>query len=318
MQYYMSNFNDADCQSICFGSAPQYDLIHLAGRLLRHGDAPTALTDQQKFEVNQDPKLVKYRKKRTITLERMKSRGYSTRAAAEGTKLAEQYDYYNKKADSLCKSLKSKRLQQAIQDFHHSVHIEEVDRQLNGIKPSSIIAPPKLQYDLPERAQVAQLFSQTADVTSREELYLLRVNLIKTLAQLCKRRESPCRRQQKREHVTSPSNLSTKIDPYLWDEKVTKISGALAVPERSGTSWLFCAFCRWADGEVGEEQRIKLWRVDSLARHLRTQHLTRRRTPFNCPYDGCSIVLRSTEHFANHAERQHGDRLPPSIIQHKS
>lgn len=46
VQYYMSTFNDADCQSICFGSAPQHDLAHLAGRLLRHGDAPTALTDE--------------------------------------------------------------------------------------------------------------------------------------------------------------------------------------------------------------------------------------------------------------------------------
>ena len=68
VQYYMSTFNDVDCQTICFGSAPQHDLIHLAGRLLRHGDAPTALTNQQKFEVNQDPDLVAFRRKRTLAL----------------------------------------------------------------------------------------------------------------------------------------------------------------------------------------------------------------------------------------------------------
>src|SRR4051812_21286640 len=101
VQYYMSTFNDVDCQTICFGSAPQYDLIHLAGRLLRHGDAPTALTDQQKFEVNEDPDLVTHRRKRTRALQQMKSQGYRSRADAEGTELAARYDRYKKKADRL-------------------------------------------------------------------------------------------------------------------------------------------------------------------------------------------------------------------------
>ncbi|KAK3933707.1 hypothetical protein QBC46DRAFT_368631 [Diplogelasinospora grovesii] len=142
--------------------APQYDLVHLAGRLLRHGDAPTALTDQQRFEISQTPKL-------------MKSKGYPTRAAAEGTELAARYDHYKKKADRLNKKLKAKRLQQAIKDFHHSIHVDEVNRQLNGIQPSQVIVPPTIEYELPERAR----------------LHPLRVNLVRALAQLCKRRESP-------------------------------------------------------------------------------------------------------------------------------
>ncbi|KAK3934553.1 hypothetical protein QBC46DRAFT_368131 [Diplogelasinospora grovesii] len=116
--------------------APQYDLIHLAGRLLRHGDAPTALTDQQRKQ-------------------QMKSKGYPTRAAAEGTELAARYDHYKKKADRLNKKLKAKRLQQAIKDFHHSIHVDEVNRQLNGIQPSQVIVPPTIEYELPERARVA-------------------------------------------------------------------------------------------------------------------------------------------------------------------
>jgi len=192
VQYYMSTFNDADCQSICFGSAPQRDLVHLAGRLLRHGDAPTALTDNQRFEVSQNPKLMKCRQKRSKALEAMKLQGYSTRAAAEGTTLAVQYDHYKKKADCLNKKLKSERLQQAIKDFHDSIHIVEINRQLKGTKPSRVIAPPTINYELPERAQVARLFSQAADVLTREALYPLRMSLVKTMARLCKRRESPC------------------------------------------------------------------------------------------------------------------------------
>ena len=211
VQYYMSNFNDADCQSICFGSAPQRDLVHLAGRLLRHGDAPTALTDNQRFEVSQDPKLVKCRQKRSKVLEAMKSQGYSTRAAAEGTRLAAQYDHYKKKADSLNKMLKSERLQQAIKDFHDSIHIEEINRQLNGTKPSRVIAPPTINYELPERAQVARLFSQFADVLTREALYPLRMTLVRTMARLCKRRESPCRHQMRRRRLETQKPLTEKL-----------------------------------------------------------------------------------------------------------
>ncbi|KAM4067346.1 hypothetical protein HRG_001311 [Hirsutella rhossiliensis] len=40
LQYYMSNFIDVDCQSICFGTAPQHDLVQLAARLRRHDGAP--------------------------------------------------------------------------------------------------------------------------------------------------------------------------------------------------------------------------------------------------------------------------------------
>ncbi|KAK3934110.1 hypothetical protein QBC46DRAFT_429032 [Diplogelasinospora grovesii] len=177
VQYYMSTFNDTDCQSICFGSAPQHDLIHLAGRLLRHGDAPTALTDQQKLEVNQDPELVRYREKRTRTLQRMKSQGYRTRADAEGTELAAQYDRHKKKADSVSKKLKTQRLESVIKEFHDSVHVKEINRQLNGIKPPDVIAPPTIEYDLPERARLARLFSRAADVTNRDELHPLRMDL---------------------------------------------------------------------------------------------------------------------------------------------
>ncbi|KXX73588.1 hypothetical protein MMYC01_210372, partial [Madurella mycetomatis] len=197
VQYYISTFNDADCQSICFGSAPQYDLVHLAGRLLRHSDAPTALTNQQKFEVNQDSKLVKYRRERTRALQELKSQGYRTRADAEGTNLVARYDCYKRKANRLSKKLKSERLQRAIEEFHDSVHVDEINRQLNGIKPADVIAPPSITYDLPERARVARLFSRAADMKVRDELHPLCMDLVRTTTQLCKRIESPYRRQAK-------------------------------------------------------------------------------------------------------------------------
>jgi len=64
-RFYMTDYNDVDFQEIVFGSEPQRDLIHLMGRLLRHGDAPKRLTEHQKAEVNNDPKLAKLRQNGT-------------------------------------------------------------------------------------------------------------------------------------------------------------------------------------------------------------------------------------------------------------
>jgi hypothetical protein len=295
----MSTFNDTDCQSVCFGSAPQYDLVHLAGRLLRHGGAPTTLTDEQRLEVSRHPKLVEYRQKSAILLEKMKSRGYSSRAAAEGTELADQYDQYRKKCANLGTKLRRMRLQQAIKDFHDSIHIDEINQQLHGLKASSVIAPPTASYELPERAKIAQLFSQAVQTANRETLFQVRMDLVRTLAQLCMRRESPCRRPSRFHRTNSPDMIS--------------IAGP-AVKTKRGRAEILCPFCRWADREVGECQRLKSWRIDSLARHIRTQHLKRISIPFGCPYRECSDVLSSPEHFASHMELRHQLRLPPAII----
>jgi len=84
----------------------------------------------------------------------MKSHGYRSRADAEGTELAAEFDRYKKKADRLSKKLKTQRLQRTIKDFHDSVYVEEINRQLNSTKPADVIAPLTIQYDVPERARV--------------------------------------------------------------------------------------------------------------------------------------------------------------------
>jgi hypothetical protein len=137
-------------------------------------------------------------------------------------------------------------------------------------------------------------------VLTREALYPLRMSLVKTMARLCKRRESPCRPHMRRRKVETqkpPTNGITK--PTV---------------QGSESSSPFCPFCRWADDQVGESQREKPWRIDSLARHLRTKHLRGRQKPFECPYEACPEVIGGAEHFASHTERQHGLRLPPAVM----
>jgi hypothetical protein len=322
VQYYMSSFNDVDCQSICFGSAPQHDLIHLAGRLLRHGDAPTSLTGQQKAEVNQDPELASAREERSRALQRLKQQGYRSRADAEGTDIATQYDRYRRKAHSLSQKLKTRRLQRAIREFHSSVHVEEIERQLNGIKPPDVIVPPTIQYDLPERAHLARLLSNAADFKNRAELQDIRTELVSTISQLCKRRESPCRDQARRggDAAAPLSSSGTAIGFSISGHKAAGYESGPTQNLRSRakrpkqSTFACCPFCRWADDTVGGYQRTKSWRIDSLARHLRLQHLKMRHMPFKCPYRGCPEVLHSTEHFSGHVARQHQLYLPPSLM----
>ena len=200
--------------------------------------------------------------------------------------------------------------------------MEEINRQLNGIKPSDVIAPPTIQYDLPERARVARLFSQAAEVRNRDELHPLRLDLVRTIARLCRRRESPCRRQAKRGRKTvvlktrvvrfrsgSPSRRRLELKEDIPNiQPPTQIA-----PEAEKTALPFCPFCRWADDGIGDSEREKRWRIDSLARHLKTRHF-RRRTPFKCPYDGCSAILAGGGHFVDHARRQHSLHLPAAVL----
>jgi hypothetical protein len=78
------------------------------------------------------------------------------------------------------------------------------------------------------------------------------------------------------------------------------------------TANLYCAFCRWGDEEAGPRKRTYAFpRIDSLGRHVRKQHLSKRATAggFHCPYQGCSAYLGCDTHFLNHTARQHGQCL---------
>ncbi|PTD02536.1 hypothetical protein HYE67_005149 [Fusarium culmorum] len=161
LMYYMSNFIDADCQSICFGSAPRHDIVRLAARLRYHKGAPKSLTPEQLSDIDTDQTLRMYLKKRMSAMTNLKDKGYRSMKDAIGTKMRDRYDKYNKKAAARRQKLKAQHLQQAIEQFHKAIHIEEVDRQLEGMKPAAeVIAPSGNTYEIQERAQVAQIFSE--------------------------------------------------------------------------------------------------------------------------------------------------------------
>ncbi|KAI5465089.1 hypothetical protein BGZ63DRAFT_351240 [Mariannaea sp. PMI_226] len=318
VRYYMTDFIGVDTQAIVFGSDPQTDFINLMSRLVRNGNAPKELTEEQKDEIAKDPELAKYLRKRSKAMARFKKRGYPSYTAAKEAGVAKKYEKYRKRVESLRKTLAAKRLDRAISEFHETIHAQEIDKQLQGMKPSEILAPSTIQYELEERAEVARLFSQAADVSNREELFKLRMKLISALTRLCKRRESPRRTRVSRKNVKSSSQTSArpKTSTQLELEVNHNVPTAATVLQNTSSQGNFrtCPFCRWQDSEVGERQRQRTWRIDSLARHIRSQHLGRIEMPFGCPYNDCQAVLGTDEHFASHSAREHGDHYPASLI----
>ena len=317
LTYYMSNFIDRDCQSICFGSTPQQDLIHLAARLQRHDAAPTCLTEEELAEINEDDDLKALRLAKANAVQAWKDLGYRSREAAAGTTVRQDYDRYSREAENLSKYLKAIRLRQVLERFHTNVHVEEIDRQLRGIKPADIIAPPSIAYDLSERAHVAKSYAAAAEVTGAEQLHELRLELIGEVSRLCGRQESRAIRETKRKLTRGTGQASPLTDAGGETDgekrrvRPRRPNMADRTPDRDETG-LICAFCRW-HGHHGSADRTKTWQMRHLVRHLKSMHLNKLKMPFLCPWQDCEAILGSREHFASHSQ-EHGQDLQASVF----
>lgn len=307
VRYYMTNFIDADTQSIVFGSKLQSDLVHLMGRLLRHGQAPTELTEQQKDEIYSDPDLVELRSERDKALARIKEWGYATSKDAKESLVGEQYEECKRKINNLRNKLTTSRLNKEIEEFHESIHAEEVDRQLHTTTLSNELVTQATEHELPERRDAAHLFSKAATASSTDGIDLLRIELVNTLARLCKRRESPHTHQGNKR---LKSRRTTIPDQALSIDRRGKKEHTSSISRVSSFS---CPFCQ-IDCEVGKAYQVKVWRIDGLAKHIRKTHIQDAADLVSCPYDNCWAILGGREPFANHAARKHGLNLQKAFV----
>jgi hypothetical protein len=326
-RHYMPAFIDRDCQAIYLGTTRRDDLIRAVGRLERHEQAPTALTDVQKFEIQNHPDVVKLVKLREKYVGKMKKHDYPTIKAAMGTLWYERHGETQRELNSLRQELSSKLLEKTIDEFHESVHIIEVERQLRGIRPASdVLTPPTIEYELEERAAVARLLFEPLEDLDEDQVYQVRIKLVQNLVQLCKRQETPHSYKTPRTRKNKDARQNTEPheqgrppceNDMDWDTKtlVDDKSDAdsmapMEIEERPIVPVLYCAFCKWGDEEAGpRKQKYAFSRPDSLGRHVRAQHLKNRTGGFDCPYRGCSAFLGSAEHFLNHTARLHGLHL---------
>jgi hypothetical protein len=83
-------------------------------------------------------------------------------------------------------------LDKTIDKFHETVHSAEVERQMQGILPSSVVLnPTTFKYKLEEQATITRLLFQPMDDKSLEQVSQLRIQLVDSLVQLCGWQETP-------------------------------------------------------------------------------------------------------------------------------
>ena len=296
-RYYMPNFIDSDTLAIYLGAPRRDDLIQAVGHLERHEEAPDKLTNDQWREIWNNPKMVHLVKKREKYAAKIKVCGYTTIKAAKGTKnylrhAEAQADINNMKA-----KLSRKLLDKTIDKFHETVHSAEVERQMQGIMPSSeVLNPPTIKYELEERATVARLLFQPMDDMDPWQVCQVRIQVVDALVPLCGRQETPHQfktsRSSKRLREVDDLNVPCKrlkVDDIVMDEEdpFADIPPVDNIAKGTTDEW-YCPFCR-GDEEVGPVRReYKYSRRDSRKRHAQDQHLTERAAGegFDCPYKG--------------------------------
>lgn len=97
--------------------------------LERHSGAPDDLNHAQKDEICNHPELIELTRCRERYVAKIKQCGYPTIKAAKGTKWFEQHDETQRNANSLRAKLIREKLDKIIDEFHETVHTEEVDRR---------------------------------------------------------------------------------------------------------------------------------------------------------------------------------------------
>ena len=147
-------------------------------------------------EINENLKLLRLRQDKERVAKKIEAMGWTLETDLTTTlhrQLLEKHAKYKRQADVLRKVLQDRRLASAIREFHYSKDGQEISRQLNGIPLSDLLAPPTVQYQLPERARIARLFSEVPSISHRDGIFDLRLSLVGELTRLYKLRETPRR-----------------------------------------------------------------------------------------------------------------------------
>jgi hypothetical protein len=291
------------------------------------------LTDAQKFEVMNDVRLLELCRQRDKYKRQIKDQGFRYVKDAEGkTALYERHGQKNDEVKSLKQQLKNLRLTKAIDDFHNTIDTIEINRQQEGVMPKEeVLMPSNIEYELEERSTVAELFFQSVDGVDASQVFTVRLRLLNSLIRLCNQYETP--RQHKASRNLKENNSRTKSRQQWnnqqnldsdgsWDEETLvdeefqsyRSDTDTLVDDRecSESDELYCRFCRWQDEQASQLKRNKVFaRIDSLARHVRSQHLEyvgpHERIP--CPYLNCTASLDDATHFLSHTAIQHGQFL---------
>ncbi|KAK4934783.1 hypothetical protein LTR10_024040 [Elasticomyces elasticus] len=337
-QFYLPDLIERDFQSIYFGTAPQEELIQAVARmgLTRDKRAPIELTAEQKLEVRNDPQLVSLRARRDGRRERLIRRGYYPLSSAAGQPDYTKYQELNREINNMTTSLKTRRLREAIREFHDNVDGHEIDRQLDGLMQIDGSIRAGAEMELPERALVAQFITLSPDDCRTYEALGGRVGFVDAMVKLCLCQEGRRYRSAVDDDLDGPSGNGLiartlehrplrGLEPRLQETGSSRASAIDAGGDKShglevgqhvlrdpgGSAALtfhspICLICIGEQGWSAKARLTRFSRRSTLKRHLRI-HTTagQFKSPFRCRVPGCRDVIRNMKHYMNHSAQVH-------------
>lgn len=319
-KYYTSTHIARDFQSIYFGTPSQEDLIRSVARmgLSRDRRAPVELNDEQQEEVRNHPLLVGLREERDTFKRELYRQGFRPLVQAQGTSLYADYESTIRKIGSTTEKLRRERLKEAIQTFHNSIDAIEIEKQLSGKSVTGILTLPTPEFELRERASVANMLSKPFKNDRA------RVRHIHTLARLCRLQETPRPKARKRkvdcveDSVSSSKEGGPLIKSIGLEIRFEQCGPATSRGEGvadAQSCHLYpmilphpvCLLC------IGQEEGSYEWRMrhiprkDVLKKHVKVHFKdVQYQGEFECRHPSCSERLKSMGHFMRHALDIHG------------
>lgn len=309
-KYYMPTHIARDFQAIYFGTPSENDLVRSVARmgLTRDRRAPTDLNNEQKKELQNDPKLIKLRQERSEYTRLLHDQGYRPVSKAKGTSLYKEYQRKVSSISSTYQTLHRQKLHQTVIAFHKSIDSIEIEKQIKGKAVTEILVRKTAEFELRERAMIASIhFKPFRDERARLQFCCI-------LAQLCLLQETRRPKDLKRRQMDSTvskeqcdSNITKrKKTPKDFSEREKVV---VLQPEHTYPmvpSYPVCGICIGIK-DLPYHQQIKPWpRKDVLNKHVNThfRNPTYQRD-FICHYPNCSTVLNGEMHFKRHSLEIH-------------
>ncbi|KAK5310774.1 hypothetical protein LTR70_009232 [Exophiala xenobiotica] len=292
-RYYLNQVITTDTFACSLGTPSRQNIMKLASHmsLTRDVNAPTALSDAQKWEVRSDPAYCQVRESRDTARAALDKCGKLKAAKVLVPQAYADYKYHCRLLDAVEKQLSNSKLQEIRGQFFASAGARYIEQQHRSQSDSDgskfTCAGP--QVEIAERNRIRDLlFGKTSQLS----------DLVEAFRALCSRVD-----RQSGTAVTYFEPLED-ADPL---ESLRAVPLCEQYPDlyQQKVPGLVCLFCLGNSALNPSARTFSYARRTCLARHVQHQHLRYQSEPFVCPHPNCSVPLRDGDHFKNHAYLVH-------------
>ncbi|KAL9068183.1 MAG: hypothetical protein Q9157_006584 [Trypethelium eluteriae] len=311
-QFYINPKVKCDVQAAFLEEPSDKTLMRVLGSMALTYDpyAPRGLSEEDACRISKHPTIAKLRRNRDDMTTKIRDLLHAPSPTVSENAI-EQLDKRRKELNARLRR-KKKQLRDRAERVAREVYFRENDtRELDGELdtarlPDSEGEPQRPDYQLQERAHIAELLCRPYGDLSESDQVQHRLELVRALTKLCSRRET--RRRNAVRYASGNEASPKQEDP---DEPAS-------FPLRCDTRQ--CLFCL-GDERLPVRQRRFRWcrpakMMDHVEGHLKQYTLNAR---IYCPHPICKAdgwALDGVLHFHRHAHTVHGikHRLPKPLL----